>query len=68
MIRLALTAVATSSLRTVRNEPTYQPLLRMPDDLRTQIAAEIERVQSEIDQQKTLIKKKHLEETRRRNS
>jgi hypothetical protein len=28
----------------------------MPDDLRTQIAAEIKRVQSEIEQQKRLIK------------
>jgi hypothetical protein len=29
----------------------------MPDDLRSQITAEIKRVQTEIDQQKTLIKK-----------
>jgi hypothetical protein len=42
--------------RAVRNEPTNQPLLSMPEELRTQISAEIKRVQSEIDQQKSLIK------------
>jgi hypothetical protein len=30
--------------------------MRMPDDLRSQIIAEIKRVESEIDQQKRLIK------------
>ena len=33
-----------------------QPLMRMPDDLRSQIIAEMKRVESEIDQQKRLIK------------
>jgi hypothetical protein len=40
-----------------RNEPTNEPLSGMTDDLRTQITAEIERVQGEIDEQKSLIKK-----------
>lgn len=39
-----------------RNEPTKQPLLSMPEELRTQIAAEMKPVLTEIDQQKTLIK------------
>jgi hypothetical protein len=39
-----------------RNELINQPLMRMPDDLRSQIIAEMKRVESEIDQQKRLIK------------
>ena len=38
------------------NEPAPWPLLGMPNDLRSQISAEIKRVQGEIDQQKQLIK------------
>ena len=50
-----LTEAATPS-GLIRNEQTPSRLSGMPDDLRSQITAEIKRVNAEIEQQKTLIK------------
>ena len=39
-----------------RNQGSWSPLSGMPEALRTQITAEIKRVETEIDQQKHMIK------------